>query len=101
MIGDDLTPFFGAGEFTVAASWAPSGGGSPVADQVILDSADAEILSGRQSATEYKITFPASSALAALDEGEIITVNGASYEVRSTPDKIDDGLLMAVNLEAL
>lgn len=100
MIGSDLTPFFQAGEFAVAASWTPSGGGSTRSDNVIFDSADVDVLSGRQSSTEYKITFPGVSPLASIDEDEVVTISGVAYTVREV-GKVDDGNLVIATLEAL
>lgn len=47
--------------------------------------------------TEYEVIVK-TSLFSAIDDGESITVNNVSYEVRGAPQKIDDGVFMKITL---
>lgn len=90
---------FLSAKITVAASWAPSGGGATQLADVLLGMPD-ELLDMDQLSVQsrgYQIEYPATS-LIGLTAGEPITVDGAAYIVRSQPMAVSDGTIMRTML---
>ena len=91
---EDMTVFFSGDEFAVEATFTPTGGASVTAN-VILDRPTEDLLGGDALSDEYAITYPA-SALPGVRAGDIGTIAGTRYRIRSAKAQGDGALVQAV-----
>ena len=84
---EDLTVFFDADDFAVAATIGTS------TVYGILDKEYVEVESGRAIVTGYQPTFTAStSSISTVDVGDTITISTVSYVVAAPPQSDGTGI---------
>lgn len=93
---EDMTVFFGQGDFAVQAVFTPAGGGASVSASVILDMPTEGVFNNEMLSDEYLITC-ASSSLPGIKAGATGTVDGTNYKVREVK-MLDDGKLKQAKL---
>lgn len=84
--------------FLKPASWTPSFGGGPFTANVRFTMPDYELVNGEVQIADYAIRYP-TSQLPGLKEGEVITVSGVAYKVRTAPKRILDGTVTRAELK--
>lgn len=89
---EDLSLFFDADGFAVAASWGAS------TALVLMRQPTEDILGGRAQSNEYEATLPAAS-LPGINRGDAVTISGVSYRLREKPRLVGDGALKTMLLE--
>ena len=92
MFAEDLSLFFDAGGFALAATWGAS------TAQVLMRQPTEDILGGRAQSNEYEVQMPAAE-FAGINRGDTITIGGASYRLREKPRLLGDGALKSLLLE--
>lgn len=92
---EDMSVFFSADEFALQATFTPFGG-APLTANVLLDKPDEDVLGGRVSSTEYRMTLPA-VAFPGITRGLSVTIAGTDYTVREVTLQ-GDGAIKTVSL---
>ena len=90
MFTEDLAVLFA--DFGVTATFGS------LSAQVVHDMPGQSILGDMQITDDYSITY-ASTDLAGLNRGSVVTVDGIVYTVREKPLHLDDGRLLKAALK--
>lgn len=94
---DQFFAAFDKAGFLKTASWAPSLGGDIQTPKVRFKASSQDALSGDVKTIDYTIEYP-STVLIGLKRGEVLTIDGAQYTVRESPEIHLDGTLVAAKL---
>lgn len=74
--------------------WQPGAGAVTQSHQVGFSAADQDVLSGLGVSTEYAMTYPL-GCFAGLKSGEVVQIDGQSYQVREVRAQVDGSELRA------
>lgn len=96
---EDMSVFFNAGEFGTVATFTFPGRRAETA-VVLLDSPTQDVLGSKAQSNEFAIRLPV-AAFPGINRGHVVTINGADFEVRESPDLIDDGAVKHIKLTKL
>lgn len=78
-------------------TWVPSAGGATVTGLVILDQPDEDVDGGGVISRQYQATL-ATATWPGLKRGEVLTIDGVAYKLRTDPRAESDGLFSMVML---
>jgi hypothetical protein len=85
MFVEDLSVFFNAAEFAVAATWGS------LSANVLFDSPSEDLLGGRAQGVAYEVLLSAAD-FPEIARGEEVSISGAAYVVREVRREGDGAL---------